>query len=116
MELLVIDDKYPEAYLAIFAKNGIRYPKEGQIVELLRVVNYPKLKRKGFVVAPFQGQFLSGVNEFGIEGSNEVDFNSKRFAHLDKNEITEEEINQFKKVSKEEKVLIPKKEEEERIQ
>lgn len=95
-DLICIDDSYTAEQLAVFALNNIRFPKESEIVELLRVVKYPRKGTIGVIVAPYQNQFIKGVN-MGIEGSMELSFSYKRFAKLNSETITEEEILEIKK-------------------
>lgn len=95
-ELICIDDSYTAEQLAVFALNNIRFPKESEIVELLRVVKYPRKGTIGLIVAPYQGQFIKGVN-MGVEGAVELSFDYKRFAKLNGEQFTEEEILEIKK-------------------
>lgn len=95
-ELICIDDSYTAEQLAVFALNNIKFPKEGELVELLKVVKYPRKGTIGLIIAPYQGQFIKGIN-MGVEGSVELSFNYKRFAKLNGEQFTEEEILEIKK-------------------
>lgn len=90
-ELVCINDKYTVDYLAVFAKNSISYPKEGEIVSLIELVKYPRLKRTGVIVAPYDNQWISG-KIFGTEGTVQVSFDINRFTDLLGNKITEKQL------------------------
>lgn len=96
MELITINDEYTAEQLAVFALNNIKFPKESELVELLKVVKYPRKGTIGLIVAPYQGQFITGTN-MGVEGSVELSFDYKRFAKLNGEQFTEEEILEIKK-------------------
>ena len=49
-ELLVIDDKFTEQQLLIFAKHNIRLPKEGEIVSLVRIDKLKRIGKIGLIV------------------------------------------------------------------
>lgn len=95
-DLICIDDSYTAEQLAVFALNDIKFPKESEIVELLRVVKYPRKGTIGLIVSPYNNQFIKGVN-MGVEGEVELSFSYKRFAKLNSETITEEEILEIKK-------------------
>lgn len=96
MELICINDSYEPKQLEVFALNNIKFPKEGELVELLRVVKYPRKGTIGLIVSPYQNQFIKGIN-MGVEGEMELSFSYKRFAKLNSEIITEEEIREIKK-------------------
>ena len=106
MELLVINDIYTAEHLAAFAAEGIKYPKLNEIVELLRVVKYPRLKRTGFVVAPYQNQFMKAFAS-GMEGSSELTFGSHRFVHLNGTPLSKEEIDEIRIKKELDKIMVP---------
>lgn len=95
-EVICINDAYSEAHLIAFAKYGIKYPKKDELCEVIRVISYPKLKKTGFVIRGYENQWIKGFSS-GIEGSNEVDFDSSRFVNLDQTSISRDEINEIKK-------------------
>lgn len=95
-DLICIDDSYTAEQLAVFALNDIKFPKERELVELLRVVKYPRKGTTGLIVSPYNNQFIKGVN-MGVEGEVELSFSYKRFAKLNSETITEEEILEIKK-------------------
>jgi len=99
MELLVINDKYDENTLQFMSKYNIRFPKEGQIVQLLRVLKFPKLKKVGLVVAPYQEQMIPG-KAYGLDIEIEMSFDKNRFVTLNKLELTDELLNDFKEEQK----------------
>lgn len=95
MELICINSSYGEDYLRVFNKYGISYPKEGEIVTLVRVDKYPRLKRIGLIVSPYNNQFISG-EIMGVKGDVEVSFSKDRFTTLLGVSITDEMIKEFK--------------------
>ena len=105
MELICVDDKFEGKVLEVFNKWNIKLPKEGQIVELLRVVKYSRISKVGLIVSPLQGQFIPG-EIMGQSGEVEVSFDKKRFTTLLHQELTTEMLNEFKKQEKFEKVLV----------
>ncbi len=114
-KLLVINDTYTVEHLAAFAVEGIKYPKLNEVVELLRVIKYPRLKRTGFVVAPYQNQFMKAFTS-GMEGSSELTFGSHRFVHLNGTPLSKEEIDEIRIKKELDKIMVPiKPNENERI-
>ena len=105
MELIVVDDKFDSKTLEVFTRHQIKLPVEGQIVELLKVIKYPRIGKVGLIVAPLQGQFISG-EIMGQSGMVEVSFDKKRFNTLLKQELTTEMLEEFKKQEKLEKVTV----------
>lgn len=122
-ELLCINSDYEPWQLQGFLKNKIRYPKEGDIVELLRVVKYPRVNKTGLIVAPYDNQWIeitqgTEVDKVGVSGKMEVSFDRKRFTHLNGKPITSEELKKFNKSQKEEnfvKIELKPKENEDRV-
>ncbi len=118
MELITIDDKYTTETLFVFNKNGITYPKEGDIVELLSVEKYPRLGKIGLVIHPHQNQYIRG-SVAGISGDNQVSFSHKRFSTLLGGQLDEEELRNWNKNKEKEHLLVeisPKKKENEKME
>lgn len=101
-ELLVVDDKFTEQQLAVFAKHNIKLPKEGEIVTLVRI---EKLKMAGvtsLIVSPYDGQFIV---DKGFE--KEVGFKKERFTTLLGKKLTDEMLDEeFQNQKKQQKVLV----------
>jgi len=89
LELLCIDDNYTDKQLEIFLKHEIKYPKQDEIVEFLRVDKIFSIKKTGFIVSPYHNQF---IKDQGFE--REVSFSKDRFVHLDGSKITDEEVKE----------------------
>lgn len=102
MELICINDKYPEEFLKVFLKHEIRYPKENEIVTLVGWEKLPRVNKTGFYVEPYTKQFIPG-EIMGITGEKEVSFDSKRFTTLLGEEVTEEQLQEIKN---EEKLVV----------
>ena len=106
-ELICINDSYTEDFLKVFNKYNIKFPKKNEIVTLLRIEKLPRINKIGFIVRPYENQFIKGIN-FGIESEKEVSFDYKRFTKLDSSEFTEEEIKELIKEFKNVDKLIEK--------
>ena len=101
MELITVDDKYDEKTLSVFLKHEIRYPKQDQIVEMLRIEKYTNGKI-GLIVAPFQEQYITD-NGF----SKEVSYSKERFTTLLGDILTDEMLDEeYQNQRKQEKVLV----------
>jgi hypothetical protein len=107
MELICINSDYDAKTLEVFSRNSITYPKIDEIVTLLRIEKYPRLGRIGLIVAPYQEQYIRG-SVAGIEGDNEVSFNSKRFVTLLGSELTSEMLKNWQKEEKNSENLVEK--------
>ena len=105
IELICNNDSYNIEWLEIFAKYGIEYPKKGEKLELLRVVKYPRLGRKGLIVSNYNNQIIPG-SFMGESTSSEVSFNYTRFNLLDGTQLTEELVKELQKQLKEQDKLI----------
>ena len=106
-ELICINDSYTEDFLKVFNKYNIKFPKKNEIVTLLRIEKLPRINKIGFIVQPYENQFIKGIN-FGIESEKEVSFDYKRFTKLDSSEFTEKEIKELIKEFKNIDKLIEK--------
>lgn len=94
MELICINDIYTQDQLDIFLKYEIKYPKEGEIVEL---VGIDKTRMGvGLFVSPYHNQYIKSI-AYGVETSREVSFSSKRFTTLLGEPITTEMLQEIKK-------------------
>ena len=94
-ELITINDSYTEQCLKVFAKWGITYPKEGDIVELVRVDKLLRVNKIGLIVKPHDGQYIKDIAH-GLEIEKEVSFDKSRFTTLLGESITEEMLKEFK--------------------
>jgi len=88
-DLLCINDKFDEKTLQVFAKHEIRHPKEGEIVQLVKIDKLKRLGKTGLIVAPYQNQW---IKDQGFE--KEVSFDKSRFTTLLGQPISEEDIEQ----------------------
>lgn len=95
MELICINDKYSEGHLKVFNKYGIQYPKEGEIVSVVRIDFLPLQGKTGLIVSPYDNQFIPS-EKYGIKSEKEVSFNKERFLTLDKRELTNLELAEIK--------------------
>lgn len=107
IELLVINDSYHPDWISVFQKYGIKTPKKGEKVELIRVVKYPRLGRKGLIVAPYNNQFIPG-SFMGESTTSEVSFNYERFSLLDGTILTEAIVKELIQELKQQDKLIEK--------
>lgn len=108
MELITVNDSYTPEHLAVFAKWGITYPKQDEIVELVRVEKYRTRGKTGLIVKPHEGQFIPD-KAYGQEVKVEVSFDKSRFTTLLGLEITEAMLREFKE---NESILMPLKDKE----
>ena len=94
MECITINDSYPQEFLLVFAKHGIKYPKVDEIVTVIGVEKYPRINKTGFILAGYEFQTIPG-EIMGVKGEKQMTYDSKRFVHLDQTPIEEEEIKEM---------------------
>lgn len=96
MEVICINDTYPPKVLEIYQKYNIRYPKVNELCEVLQVVTYPRLGKKGFILKNYENQYITGM-AYGVETSTQASFNVNRFTTLLGRTITEEILEEIVK-------------------
>lgn len=97
MDLICINDTYNLEVLVFFSKNNIKYPKKDEMVEFLRSVKSTINGKTGIVVKPYENQWVTIMHPTGIEGKIEQSFNIERFAKLNGDLVTEEEVKEWVK-------------------
>lgn len=95
MELICINDTYSSEVLNYFKKYNIKYPKKDEMVEFLRLVKSSVNNKVGIVVKPYENQMVKIMHPFGVEGLIEQSFDINRFAKLNGDLMSEEEVKQI---------------------
>lgn len=96
MEVLCIDDNYNQIILDIWAKYGVKYPKEGKIYSIRKVISYVN-NDKGLLLNEIINPHVSLDLMGRIGYTTEPSFNIKRFTHLDGTPLTSEELKELSK-------------------
>lgn len=102
-EIICINDKYKKEKLEFFSKHGVKYPEEGKIYNIREVIKHSS-GEIGLRVQEIQNPEVPIKHSVLKVIYYEPTFYYKRFAHLNDDVVTEEEIKEWMKETKKEKI------------
>ena len=96
LDLLCIDENYPENDIAYFNKHGIVWPKSEKVYSVREIIKYP-VGEVGVLLNEIKNPPTPKISpSFGMKGNSEQAWKISRFRNLDGSEIKKEEINSIK--------------------
>jgi hypothetical protein len=102
MDIICINDTFSPEQIAEIPNR----PVKDKLYSMRDVIFYPDLNETGFLLNEIENPHLP-TTRYGVEGTFEPTFNSKRFTTLNGDSITDEHISEFKKSTKYVKIEMP---------